>query len=191
MTEVNYVVLDVETQDSFQAVGAWDASKLHVSVLGLYTSNDDKYHTLLEEELGQAWAMLESADVIIGFNLFGFDYPVLQKYYAGKISKMPTLDIMHEFKKANGHRIKLDSLARENLGTGKSGDGLQAIRLWEKGKIDELKRYCLDDVKITRDLYLKGLSDGVLYYQNLDRRVSWMVDWQAKKPVNNALSLPF
>ncbi len=187
----NFVVLDVETQDSFQAVGAWDASKLHVSVAGLYSSTDDKYHTFLEDELNQAWAILEQADTIVGFNLFGFDYPVLQKYFAGVISKLPTLDIMAEFKKAHGHRIKLDSLARENLGTGKSGDGLQAIRLWEQGKIDELKNYCLDDVKITRDLYLKGLTDGVLYYENMGARVTWMVDWAKIKVVDNAISLPF
>lgn len=187
----NFAVVDIETKNSFFSAGAYDPTKLDISVVGLYTALDDQFRCLDEGELDELWPKLEQASRVIGFNTIGFDYPVLQKYYSGKTSAWPSLDIMLEFKKAHGFRIKLDSLAQESLGIGKSGDGLKAIRLWEQGKIDELKKYCLDDVKITRDLFLTGRDTGVLYYQDKAKRTTWMVDWTPKSSAAaSALTLP-
>ena len=38
--------------------------------------------------------------------------------------------------------------------------GLQAIRLYQQGQIDKLKRYCLDDVRLTREVYEHGCRHG-------------------------------
>jgi DEAD/DEAH box helicase domain-containing protein len=59
-----------------------------------------------------------------------------------------------------GFRAKLDHLAFATLGRGKSGHGLEAIRLYQAGKWEELARYCLDDVRITYELYEYGLKHG-------------------------------
>lgn len=187
----NFAVVDIETKNSFFSAGAYDPTKLDISVVGLYTSSDDTFKCYDEHELAALWPKLEEATRVIGFNIIGFDYPVLQKYYHGDINQWPTLDIMYVFKKDHGFRIKLDSLAQENLGVAKSGDGLKAIRLWEQGKIDELKSYCLDDVKITRDLFLLGRDKKLLYFQNNGVRVAWPVDWTIKEVPNAPLTLPF
>ncbi len=187
-----FAVLDIETKESFFSVGAYDPSKLTVSVVGLYTSADDQFQCFLETELAKLWPLLEQADMVVGFNLFGFDYPVLQKYYSGQLSKLSTLDILAEFKRDHSFRIKLDSLAQATLGVGKSGDGLKAIELWEKGNIEELKSYCLDDVRLTRDIYVQGRDTGVLYYPDREgKKVSWMVDWNKSKDSSHNLTLPF
>ncbi len=192
MAQDNYVVLDIETRNSFQSVGAYDASKLQVSCVGVYTSHDDQFVCFAESELDKLWPLLENSSRVVGFNLYGFDYLVLQQYYSGQINKLPTLDMLAEFKKAMSFRIKLDTLAQETLGVGKSGDGLQAIRLWEQGKLKELYAYCLDDVKITRDLFLQGRDKGVVYYPNNGTRKTWMVDWEYKQPPSSdILTLPF
>ena len=48
----------------------------------------------------------------------------------------------------------LDALAKANLGVGKShSSGLEAIRLYREQKLEELRDYCLQDVKLTKDLY--------------------------------------
>ena len=74
------------------------------------------------------------------------------------------MDILKEIKRATGHRVPLDSLAIASLGVQKTGSGLKALRLYREGKIDDLKKYCLSDVKITRDLYEYGLRHGVLHF---------------------------
>ena len=71
---------------------------------------------------------------------------------------------MEEITKALGHRVALDSVARATLGEGKTGSGLEAIRLWREGRLGELKEYCLSDVRITRDVYEYGASHGELFY---------------------------
>ncbi len=192
MLNENFVVVDIETKDSFFSAGSPDPAALNISVVGVYASDEDKLFCLKENEIDQLWPYMEKADRIIGFNLKGFDYPILQKYYNGTIAKLPTLDMLEEFKKDHGFRIKLDILAQENLGHGKSGDGLMAIKLYEEGKIEELMQYCLDDIKITRDLFLQGRDSGVLYYPDRGKRTSWMVDWALKRdPKATALTLPF
>jgi len=53
-------------------------------------------------------------------------------------------------------------MAHANIGTGKTGHGLEAIDMYREGRIDELKSYCLNDVKITKDLYEHGIKNGKL-----------------------------
>lgn len=193
MANDNYVVVDIETKNSFFDVGSYDASKLDISVVGVYIAEDDKFICYDEHELDQLWPVLERATRIIGFNLIGFDYPVMQKSYNGKLSDFTTLDILYEFKKSHSFRIKLDSLAKDSLGVGKSGDGLQAIKFYEEGKIDELKSYCLDDVRITRDLFLMGRDKGELFYSDRGVKTPWKVDWKLKgdESGSGVLTLPF
>ena len=59
-----------------------------------------------------------------------------------------------------GYRPKLDDVAQGTLGIGKSGHGLQAVEFWKNGEIDKLRDYCLQDVKITRDVYEYALAQG-------------------------------
>jgi DEAD/DEAH box helicase domain-containing protein len=55
-----------------------------------------------------------------------------------------------------GFRPKLDSVVQATLGAGKSADGLQALLWWKEGRLDLIEKYCTDDVRLTRDLYLYG-----------------------------------
>lgn len=44
----------------------------------------------------------------------------------------------------------------------KSGDGLNAIKLWKEGRYDELAEYCMNDVVVTEQVYLKLKTLGVI-----------------------------
>lgn len=158
------VVLDIETRNTFQDVGAYNPSLLQVSLVGCYFYETDTWESFLEEDLPKLWPRLETADRVIGYNLFGFDYPCLQSYYTGDLKRIPTVDIMVEIEKRIGFRVKLDSVAQATLGVGKSGDGLQAVEFWRKGEIDKLREYCLQDVRVTRDVYEKALNEQKVFY---------------------------
>lgn len=151
---LNKIVLDLETQKAFDEVGGRDKNHLlKVSLVGIYSYPKDQYLVFAENQLTKLQDILSAADQIIGFNVKNFDFQVLQPYLTFKLTEIPTLDILEEVEKIIGHRVKLDNLAQMTLGVGKSGDGLQAIRLFRQGRMDELKKYCLDDVKITKELY--------------------------------------
>lgn len=158
------VVLDIETRNTFQDVGAYNPALLDVSLVGVYFYETDTYEAFLQEDLPKLWPRLERADRIIGYNLIGFDYPCLQRYYTGDIMKLPTVDLLVDIEKQLGFRIKLDDVAQATLGVGKSGTGLMAVEYWRKGEIEKLKEYCLQDVKVTRDVYDFALQNQHIFF---------------------------
>lgn len=158
------VVLDIETQNTFQDVGAYNPTLLQISLVGCYFYETDTFESFLEADLPKLWPRLERADRVIGYNLFGFDYPCMQSYYTGDLKRIPTVDIMLEIEKRIGHRVKLDDVAHATLGIGKSGHGLMAVEFWKKGEIDKLREYCLQDVRVTRDVYEHALTNSCVYY---------------------------
>ncbi len=186
----NEVVLDIETANSFADVGKYDPTLLKVSLVGAYSYATDSYTSYLEPDLPKLWQLLESADRIIGYNLFGFDYPVLNTYYPGDFASFPTLDIMKEIEKIIGYRVKLDDVAHACLGTGKSGNGLQAIEFFRRGEIDKLREYCLQDVKVTKEVYEYGLANKLVRFKDrMGEPVNVDVDFSLEKAPKNPISL--
>ncbi len=161
------IVLDLETQKSFQEVGGRGKNHLlKISVCGIYNYSTDKYSTFEEHELPKLAPILQTADQIIGFNIKDFDFEVLRPYLNFDIFQIPYLDILEEIEKVIGHRIKLELVAQGTLGAGKSGSGLEAILYYKNGRMDLLKKYCLDDVKITKQVYDYALNNGKLLYKD-------------------------
>jgi hypothetical protein len=162
------IVLDLETQKDLREVGGHqNLHLLKVSVVGIYDYSDNKYKTFEEQEIPQLEEILKKASLIIGFNHKRFDFPVLQPYLSLDLGKVPYLDIMEEFVKARAHRIGLNNLAQATLKEGKSGNGLEALRLYRIGDMENLKNYCLDDVRLTKELYEYGLKYRCLYFRPL------------------------
>lgn len=161
------IVLDLETQKSFQEVGGRGKNHLlKVSVCGIYDYSSGKYQVFEEGELAKLSPILQTADQIIGFNIKDFDFEVIKPYLNFDIYQIPYLDLLTEIEKVLGHRIKLEDVAQATLGAGKSGDGLEAIRYFKTGRMDLLKKYCLDDVKVTKDVYDYALANGKLLYRD-------------------------
>ncbi len=172
------VFFDVETQDSFQEIGGHYPERLHISVVVTYNTADQAFHRYSEADVAALVEDLQTADLVVGFNLYGFDYPVVMRYTDVDLTKLPTVDMMAELQKRLGHRVSLDAVASATLGTGKSADGLQAVRWWKEGRIEEIFAYCEKDVEVTRRVYEFGKRNR--YVQFYDRQyrlrrvpVSW------------------
>ncbi len=167
----NRLVLDLETKRSFDEVGgAENRAQLGVSVVGVYDYTEDKFLTFRETQFDELTVLLENADEVVGFNLIGFDWPVLAAELGGWVTELPTLDLLVEAQRALGRRISLDALAQATLGMGKLGSGLDALEYYRAGDWDRLERYCLEDVKLTRDLYEYARKYGQLFFQKGPRR---------------------
>jgi DEAD/DEAH box helicase domain-containing protein len=91
----------------------------------------------------------------------------LNRYYPGDLSRLHSLDLMVEVQKVLGRRIRLQSIAEATLGRGKSGDGLKAGEWWKEGKFDKVREYCIEDVRLTRELYDYALANGILKFKDL------------------------
>lgn len=186
------IVFDIETQNSFADVGGALHDKLKVSIICLYDYATGEYSSYLEDELPKLWPKLEHADRLIGYNSKGFDNLVLNSYYTGDLNSFPNLDLLEEIAKTLGFRVKLDDVAHATLGIGKSGHGLQAIEFYRKGEFDKLKKYCLDDVRITKEVYEYGREHGfVSFFDRMGTKRDIAVDFgtktAARQPINLTL----
>ena len=194
------IVFDVETKHSFAEVGGKNNfDKLGVSVVAAYRYGDGpstalgagKYYTFEEHEIPEFEKLLAASNCVIGFNIHHFDLAVLKPYLSLKTKDLPTLDLMDAVEKGAGFRISLDNLAEQTLGARKSGDGMQAIRWYKEGKIDDIKKYCLKDVELTKNLSEYGVQNGkVLFYsRDVSGVVAIPVNWskilETKKNLEN------
>lgn len=178
------LVFDLETKKAFQEVGGHNhAADLGVSIVGLYSYQQNLFKTFREHQLDELQRWLEHADLLIGFNSKSFDCTVLQPYVNINLSRIPHLDILEEIFKTLGHRLKLESLAQATLLEGKSGDGLEAILYYHRGEWEKLASYCLQDVKMTRDLYEYGRRHGQLWYTDSGRLTPILVRWRGPKTI--------
>ncbi len=155
-------VVDIETKNIFSDVGGVkNIHLLKISVIGVYSYLKDEYFAYEEKDFPLFEKEVQNVGAFIGFALDRFDIPVLKSQFP-EMPEILSYDILEELEKQRGHRIKLDNLAMENLSVGKSGTGLEAVELYKEGKIEELKKYCLNDVKITKELYDLSDKDGYL-----------------------------
>lgn len=164
---MRYVVFDIETANVFPAFARGDLTQLELALVGIYDSETDSYSSYVKEELPKLWPILERTDLLIGFNSDTFDIPLLNRYYPGDLTKVRSLDLLAEVYKTLGRRIRLDSLARGTLGRGKSGDGLKSVEWWQQGLVDKVREYCIEDVRLTKELYDYALKNRSMKYKDL------------------------
>ena len=156
------VILDIETYGDIK-----DHSNLKVTVVSIYEYEHDRYSSFEESELGNLWPILEKAERLIGFNSECFDLPILNRYYTGDLTKFPNLDLLKVIKDSSGRRFKLNEIPKATLEIQKSADGLQASKWFEEGKLEEIKKYCEQDVRVTKGIYEFGRKNRMLYYPTI------------------------
>lgn len=191
---MRYIVFDLETQNIFQDVGSSNPADLDLSVVTVYDSQTDIYTTASVDELEKIWPIIEQADALVGYNSNHFDIPILNKYYPGDLTVIKSIDILEAIKNSLGRRLRLDSVAQATVGAKKSADGLQAVRWWREGNMKDLRKYCEQDVKVTKKVFEYALQNGHLKYKDGFRNKEIPIDtsdWVPHEDMVMTHSLPF
>lgn len=180
---MSVVFLDVETKKSFSGIEGHDPGELGVSFVGVYRRGEgDGFLSFFEPDLPKLWPVLEKAELVVGFNIIKFDWPALNPFYPGDLLKLPTLDLLEVVKDSLGRRLRLDNLGQATLGKGKIGNGWEAIEYYRQEKWQELEKYCLMDVEITRDLYDFGQKNGFWRYREMTGEIGeFKIKWPEQK----------
>ncbi len=188
------IVFDIETKNIFSEVGSTNPADLDLSLIAIYDYEKDEYSSYLEDELSKLWPILEKADMLIGFNSDHFDIPLLNKYYPGDLTKIKSLDLLKETRDSIGKRFKLDNFAKTTLGKGKIGNGLEALVWWKNGDVEKVRKYCIEDVRITKDLYEYALKNKHLKCFDGVGNIEVKLDtssWEEKENTVLTHTLPF
>jgi len=160
---IDHIVVDVEIQKNVDDLpGKWkDTDKMGVAVAVVYEFLTDRYHVYLEGDVPELRERLLRADRISGYNIWGFDFPVI--FGLEVASHRPALqpktnDILQRIWKAPRYNSmrhlgwKLDAVCRGTLGVGKSAEGVDAPKWYQAGQLGRVISYCLDDVRLERNL---------------------------------------
>lgn len=177
------ITFDIETANSLPSFDRGNLAKLELALVGIHDSENNEFSSYTKEELPQLWPILERADMLIGYNSDTFDIPLLNRYYPGDLSTIRSLDLMIEVQKVLGRRLRLQSLAEATLGRGKKGDGLKSIEWWQQGLVDKVREYCIEDVRLTRELFDYAVTNQGLKYKDFKQKrdvkidtSSWLVE---------------
>jgi len=152
--------------------------KLAVGVV--WDSCEEEYFSYQENTALQLVEKLQTADLVVGFNVAKFDYGVLQPYATKMdfdLDEINTSDMLVDINKKLGHRLSLNHLAENTLNAKKSADGLVSLQWFKEGKMDKIIEYCKQDVEITRDLFLYGVSHGYVKYSTRSGIAKLPVNW--------------
>ena len=185
-SEARIIYFDLETQKLAQEVGGWQNTHLmRISVAVIYDSLEKRFLSFTEDRIDDLLKYLDTADLIVGFNIKGFDYGVLRAYTSRNLRELPTFDILEDIHQRLGFRLGLDHLAQETIDRGKTADGLKAVEWFRNNEMEKLTDYCQQDVSATRDLFLYGLKNGHLIYRTKrdNRRVRLPVDWNVNEMI--------
>lgn len=154
------LVFDIETSNFFTDPGVgWDNFEaLKISVVGVYSYLQDKYFMFEAHEMNELAALFRGAQVVVGFSSNRYDVPVLNNYFRNfgvgvNLWQKERVDLLELVESATGHRISLSRLAESNLGVKKDHHGSEAGELFRQKRMEELKEYCLKDVRLTKELY--------------------------------------
>lgn len=191
---MRYIIFDLETQNTFQDVGSNDPVDLDISVATVYDSETAVYTTVTIDEIDTLWPIIEQADALVGYNSNHFDIPLLNKYYPGDLTQIKSIDILEDIKKSLGRRLRLDSVAQATVGAKKSADGLQAVRWWREGNIQDIKKYCEQDVRVTKKVFDYAMKNEKILFKDGYRKQEVPLDiahWKEQEDIAMTHSLQF
>ena len=178
---MNLVFFDLESQNLFDDVGGREnIDKLKVACGVTWSTQKNDFSVYWEKDIPALLEELKSATRVIGFNLRGFDYLVLQPYAPEmRFASLPTLDMLLDLQKILGFRVSLDSVASASLGANKTADGIQSVEWFRAGELDKVAEYCKADVDITRRVYEFGRDNGHIFYRSkLGSKLKVDVKWK-------------
>lgn len=146
-----------DNDPQFEYCEGWhDFPGMGIAVIGCYADWLDQYFTFEAHQLAEFNALVEQADEIVGFNSVSFDDNLM---HANGLDICTTIDVLARVRMAAGMPpyyvpgvtragYSLKAIAGANLDFNKTGSGELAPQLWQLGRKDEVKNYCINDVML-------------------------------------------
>ncbi|HXO43927.1 MAG TPA: ribonuclease H-like domain-containing protein [Candidatus Cybelea sp.] len=168
------IYLDIETlRLSHEVQGGWSNIPGFGVAVAVTWDKENNFRRWFEPDAKNLVAELETFTHIVTFNGNRFDLEVLRAYAPIDGLRRRSFDVHEELHRLLGHRVKLDQLAKDTLGTAKSGDGIEAVGWWRAGERDRVAAYCEQDVAILRDVVLHGRAKGYVIVKSRQVSVEW------------------
>lgn len=163
-----------EKMNGIEYCDGWrDFANMGISVIGAYDYTEDRYRVFCEDNRDAFADLCAAADICVGFNSIPFDNaliaatpywcaPPAEKCYDLLREIWAAAGLPPEFDGKTHGGFGLDAVCEVNFRTKKTGNGALAPVAWQLGKIGDVIDYCLNDIRLTKQLF-----DAVLVGQTL------------------------
>lgn len=158
-------------------------------MIACYDYWTDRYRVFFKDNFKEFVSLVASRSIIVGFNSYRFDNMLLKAHGLAREDLWEhTYDILREiwvsadldpdkFAPKTHGGYGLDLVARANDLSGKTGTGAMAPVWFQRGEYGKLVDYCLEDIRLTKDLLDLIMQRGYLInpkgaYQMYIRRPS-------------------
>lgn len=185
----NIVVYDCEIQNEIDGKNVTWATydKMGLAVAALYDYVDGDYKVYLEKDVDDLFSRLLEADLVVGFNIKGFDNKLIDALKNSALDLTDSVledylkswDIYEHSLKAHGYiggvrpkGLRLDDHLKGIFGEAfaKTMDGAQAPIEWQRGNEAKVITYCLADVRREKMLFEHILIHGWVYTETHGKR---------------------
>jgi hypothetical protein len=183
MSKTRVLFFDLETRKLAKDLrpddedAGWDALRRGeggISALVIYDTATQFCHCYDDHTIQAAARHLEMGQVVVTHTGIRFDVPVIEGVLGRNLRLPYHYDIYAEVSNVLLARgltaglgdMKLDRMARQNLGRGKINHGSHITELIKAGQWAKVFNYAADDVRLTRDLFAKMCADGGLISLN-------------------------
>ncbi len=151
--------------------GWHDYVGMGIAVICCYDYKTDRTRVFSRDNISLFPKLVETHDVVVGFNNSRFDNRVL----AANMLAVPEalsydllteiwrgLGLSDEFNFQTHGGYSLDAMCQANFRTGKVGNGADAPLAFQRGNIGQVIDYCLHDVHLTKRLLDRVIRQGTL-----------------------------
>ncbi|OQB10495.1 MAG: hypothetical protein BWY21_00254 [Parcubacteria group bacterium ADurb.Bin216] len=179
-----FVAYDIETKTRYYR---GEHKKLDFAIAVVYDSDTKKFHTIWDEEVYELPEYFQDAQVIVGFNNYGFDNQILKDsrvFAKGQWIDFSrkSFDMYYYIYDKHKVRTKISDLSIPTLNSGKVVIELPPDELYNLGEFDTLEDYCRQDCNLTRGIYEYGLDNNSVYYEDRSKSIHMLdVDWEQYK----------
>lgn len=159
------IIKTIGYHSEYQWCNGWqDYESMGISCIATYSNWDNAYRIFSQETLDLFQKLVNKSNHIIGFNSLSFDDKLCA---ANRLEIKTNYDLLSQVWIAAGlpptytkgittAGYSLEKLARANFGSGKTGSGELAPILWQQGKQQAVKAYCMTDVYLSVELLKLG-----------------------------------
>jgi len=169
-------ILDIETEETDFV----ELSKSKIAIVGIKIFikrrtlyKQDKYVVYYPNQISDLNDfLLKFPGIIIGHNIYKFDYGVLDSVLTLKGIIEKTVDVMAFLYIKNGQRargLSLNSLGELNFKKGKLFDAKNISKLWKEGKHDLVLKYNERDCDLTEKCWFRLIKNKSIRIKYFDR----------------------
>jgi hypothetical protein len=136
-----------------------DFPKMGLACIGVYDYREERYRVFCQDNFHEFQRLVYETDLVVGFNSLAFDN-ILCAFNGIHILKNKSYDLLAEiwagcglgpkFEQPSHDGFGLSAVCKANFGCEKTGDGVMAPVLWQRGNIGAVIDYCLNDIRLTK-----------------------------------------